>query len=946
MLFDEINAYKKFGVSPVIPDYITENLKFELYTWQRESLENFLINENARNQRKENGEKLPPNHLMFNMATGSGKTLVMAALILYYYKTYKITNFIFFVNQNAILGKTQDNFINKSHTKYLFKENVIIDGKQIRIKEVEQFSSSTDDIQIKFTTIQKLHNDIYKESENSLLLSDLQKRNLVLLGDEAHHLNATTTKKSKDGIFAESDDIALVGELSDSAKDEDIERSWETTICHHILNKGKKTYDSQNRNVLLEFTATVPETEEIQKKYEDKIITKFDLKEFVNAGCTKHIRLIRSNLRLKERVLQALVLNWYRYAIALKHDIPNFKPVILFRSKTIEDSKRDFFGFIKLCENIKANDFEFIKSYSRYIENGGAIPESYDGNKQIFANVLSFMKQNKITNSKLADYVRDNFTARNCIITNSKDGTKTKEKTTPEIDRLLNSLEDIHNHVRAVFTVQRLTEGWDVLNLYDIVRLYEGRDTDTKKKKAGSHTTSEVQLIGRGVRYYPFTAKEYPDKPRNRRKFDDDLQNELRVLEEFYFHSDNDHRYISELSDALKKHKLIDDSREEKKFKIKNEFKDDFKKMYLLCNKKVDNENRRLKTLPEDFKNLSFVYSFETKISRIKNVNMNGDDEDIGSVKETGALTQDFHIKDFIDTLNMRNIVYKALHSLTSDEFSYYSFENIKERFNVTGIQDFLEFINPIPIELIFKDNHNIKNEEPSELLEMLIQFFMYTQSELEKYDNPYRGTDFTLVPFENCFEWETSKLIDTTSPDYAANRQFEEKCKRMDWYAMDAFWGTSEERNLVDYIFNNSTSIMQKYDKFCLLRNEEVYKIYDFKTGEGFQPDFLLLLHGKDGDNAYYQVFVEPKGEHLLEKNAWKEEFLLEISKKYGIEKPFIQQADKYILYGLPFFNTADDEKERKFKQSFKDTLEIEINNQSFSCEEESELDVAENPK
>ena len=102
-----------------------------------------------------------------------------------------------------------------------------------------------------------------------------------------------------------------------------------------------------------------------------------------------------------------------------------------------------------------------------------------------------------------------------------------------------------NNHIRAIFTVQRLTEGWDVLNLYDIVRLYEGRDMDFHNKKAGNSTTSEVQLIGRGVRYYPFS---YKDKTKNRRKFDDDLQNELRVLEEFYFHSDEDHRYISELS--------------------------------------------------------------------------------------------------------------------------------------------------------------------------------------------------------------------------------------------------------------------------------------------------------------------------------------------------------------------------------------------------------------
>ncbi len=36
----------------------------------------------------------------------------------------------------------------------------------------------------------------------------------------------------------------------------------------------------------------------------------------------------------------------------------------------------------------------------------------------------------------------------------------------------LNTLEDENNPVRAVFAVQKLNEGWDVLNLLDIVRLY------------------------------------------------------------------------------------------------------------------------------------------------------------------------------------------------------------------------------------------------------------------------------------------------------------------------------------------------------------------------------------------------------------------------------------------------------------------------------------------
>ncbi len=261
MLFEDIESKKEILDEEQynIPSYITENLRYPLYEWQRKALENFLVNEITREKKKSKGEKQNPNHLMFNMATGSGKTLVMAALILYYYKQ-GFRNFIFFVNQNAILGKTQANFINSSHNKYLFKENIVIDGKRICIREVDVFSNSSDDIQIKFTTIQKLHNDIYKESENALLLSDLQKRDLILIGDEAHHLNASTAKKKKEQTEIETP--SFIGELKDSAKDDDIEKSWETTICNYILGKKGKDGVSyaaeQNRNALLEFTATIP----------------------------------------------------------------------------------------------------------------------------------------------------------------------------------------------------------------------------------------------------------------------------------------------------------------------------------------------------------------------------------------------------------------------------------------------------------------------------------------------------------------------------------------------------------------------------------------------------------------------------------------------------------------------------------------------------------------
>ena len=58
------------------------------------------------------------------MATGSGKTIIMAGLILYLYeKGYR--NFLFLVNLENIINKTKDNFLNNQSTKYLFNDNIV-----------------------------------------------------------------------------------------------------------------------------------------------------------------------------------------------------------------------------------------------------------------------------------------------------------------------------------------------------------------------------------------------------------------------------------------------------------------------------------------------------------------------------------------------------------------------------------------------------------------------------------------------------------------------------------------------------------------------------------------------------------------------------------------------------------------------------------------------------
>jgi type III restriction enzyme len=112
------------------------------------------------------------------------------------------------------------------------------------------------------------------------------------------------------------------------------------------------------------------------------------------------------------------------------------------------------------------------------------------------------------------------------------------------------------------------------------------------------------------------------------------------------------------------------------------------------------------------------------------------------------------------------------------------------------------------------------------------------------------------------------------------------------------------------------------------LLRNEEVYKIYDFDKGRGFYPDFLLFLKDKNQSNMQYQIFIEPKGNEFLGedntfkggKEGWKEIFLEQISAKYGNNEILKAENKKYKLIGLPFFNKDHN---NAFKAKYQEIVE-----------------------
>lgn len=885
----EKKAVKKHNPEIIkMPDFVLNNLKYSLFDWQTEALENFLYFDRTSEFEDFPELKNKPTHLLFNMATGSGKTMMMAALILYYFeKGYR--HFLFFVNQNNIVDKTENNFVDGSHNKYLFQPKILQGDQVIPVQKVETFSQNPQGIEIKFTSIQKLYNDIHTERENQTTLADLLHLDLVMLGDEAHHLNAQTKK----GKQAELD---LNTELKGSASSDEIERKgWEHMVLTLLLNKKGQP----SKNVLLEFTATLPENEEVAKKYADKIITKFALKSFLQAGYTKEINLISSQMAKKERVLHALFFAWYRHQIALKYGIANFKPVMLFRSKTINDSREDYLQFLQWAAEIRAEDFDFLTALSAQLTDGDNANQQ---GKTRTETALRFMQENELSMAHLANWVSENYQAHNVIITNSQTNQTKKEKTDADTEKLLNNLEAANNPIRAIFTVDRLTEGWDVLNLFDIVRLYEGQNGGGSNQKAGktaAATVSEKQLIGRGVRYFPF---DFEDKQPNKRKFDG-VEHELKILEElFYYTFDEQSRYISELKNELRKDGYIPDSSDKikVKFALKPELaqNETFKNLLIWVNKKIPNPNAKANNA-DSLRALNPVLTLNVHRNTLLQETQFQSDETAEKVKSLGVAENN------TKTLTIgeigRHIFDKALHIKGKNDNSLFHFDRLQKKLSLKSRRELqTTLLKDWTVEFLGLDGYRTLCAEDK--LNACLLALDRAEQHLNQMDTPFIGTK-TFTPKKL---WD---IFGQPKEKWVAKNLVKQDVATHDWYAIDHFAGDNLEADLVNFIAKRIGDLDSKYDVH-LLRNEEVLKLINFNDGAGFMPDFILLLKEKSTstmngvkDFLHYQIFIEPKGEHLVEKDQWKADFLKAITEEYGSTTILQQDTPHYRLIGLPFY-------------------------------------------
>ncbi|GAA7245613.1 DEAD/DEAH box helicase family protein [Helicobacter pylori] len=776
---------------------------------------------------------------MFEMATGSGKTLVMAGLILECYKQ-GYQNFIFFVNSTSILEKTKLNFTDSVSSKYLFSENITINDENTEIKSINNLNESqASAINIYFSTIQGLFSLFTKAKENAISIEDLKDQKLVFLADEAHHLNTETKKK-----------------LSDAESSE--KHNWESVV--------KLALEQNKDNLLLEFSATIPNEKSVKDKYENLKVIAYTLKEFSEDKFCKNIySLSYENKESETRFLGACVSSLYKELLAQHHNIENFKPCILFKSERIEDSKENQERFNAFLENLSPLDLENFFNHSR---------------NDFFKDAKNFFDKQHYT-PNLAALLQTKFKKSVQINTNN-------EKELEKSMLLLNSLEDRQNPKRVIFSVDKLNEGWDVLNLFDIVRL--------KNKASQKDTTKDAQLIGRGARYYPFSYNDL--KPNQiefyQRKFD--LFNPLSVLERLDYHAIYDSEFIAKLNNELQVLGLgfVNEKQTIPLTPTKN------LKCYYASNTKNKNKNLFNKdyTDPVKVKLQSLhvpLFAFGVREKKV-------------DFKEENKGDKTYYISHTLDKIPI-NYFLKALNLKNLD------FKTLKKAFKKHAFNNKVGFIERYISQLETNFHKNQKFDDNKILLKLAVYIIENLKDTLLKEQDKYDVSALELKEFETHNRSLSASELEKDIPLY-------EWLLFKDMRKLDS----DLERDFLDFINDHKEVLDKKFKEWCVLRNDHFTELKVFCNIEnspyyvqGFEPDFILFAQTHSDEFLGFTCYMEAKGEHLGHSNAWKEEFL------EMLENAALKSHNKKLdLKGLPFFmlknRVANSEFTTAFNQIFKD--------------------------
>lgn len=834
----------------VYPDYIKHNLKHQLRDYQKQSLYNLNYTQ------KDDHVASRFNQLLFHMATGSGKTDVMAADILYFYHEFGYQNFLFVVNTNAVIAKTRENMLNVQSPKYLFSQPLSIDGETIELREVTRFPTNIEPgvIYLRLTTIQTLANELNTPRENGLTYGDLEKQKLIILADEAHHFSAGTKSKA-----------------------DQKNKAWE-----YVLDRIRQ---ANKANRQLEFTATIDLNNEfIYEKYRDKIIFQYDLKEFQNAGYSKKIARLQANADDNEKMLNAVLLSQYRKRMAIQAGVKDFKPVILFKSNKIAVSKAARDQFLMMMDRLTAEDLVQFIAKQLQTTQSSTLRQAYTYYQTVDMGSLVRELQRDF---QPLNTINVNDTSSNGILGDLNDL------------RNLNTLEEPSNPFRAIFAVAKLSEGWDVLNLYDIVRIGEQPITSTQ-------TNSEAQLIGRGARYNPFV---YEDATSFTRRFDHSTP-ELQILESLHYHTINDKKYIDNLTKSFEAMQLqVED---DKDFDIlTTTVKKSFKKSDVYQYGKLYYND--VEDVPESEYNGLAKYG--VPVAELPTVNI-----ETATLETTAFDTQN------VAGMNETRLVKidEALVKKSMARNPFFRFNTMKKYMpTLNSISEFMyeaQWLGQIKeIQATVSTGSDAVLSRETQLL-VVEKYLAYIQRMLIMNYKRQRGTNkFIGLPIKDAVQ-DYQKRVPVNYSDAGVHELIQTyDYKKAPWFVYNEAIVDKLERSLIELIQGYVEELQNKYKDVYLIRSDErntKLKLHEF-AGDvshyaGFLPDFVLYLAN---ESYIYQVYIEPKGTQLLDQDQWKEDLLTSISPE---SVDVIGENDQVKLYGVKLYVSGDTRKVRDSIKKF----------------------------
>ncbi|WP_029513348.1 DEAD/DEAH box helicase family protein [Mycoplasmopsis primatum] len=334
-------GYKGTDFFDELPRIIPSNLspKFKLREYQKHAIKSFIWYFKSNKNRAI--------HNIFNMQTGSGKTVVIASLILYLWEQ-GYENFVIYADNKNRSLKLKKTLLDNKSKNYLFSSKIDFYGKNINTIEVNDFNNKSKDIKFKFIT--NIDNNINLIDKNSKM------------------------------VF-----ISYDNELIDQ----------NNPIFKNFLT-------SHQSNLLLEFTNNLDlEDPVIRNNHAEKIIFNYDLPKFRKSLYMKAFNYVNLKADIWQKALSVMVISEYRKNLFRELGLLR-KPAVMFIFNNENELKNFYSCFFNKILKIKKDDINKLSNLN--IDELNNALNYFKLKDSSFKSLINAIKRNFTTNNTLIDF--------------------------------------------------------------------------------------------------------------------------------------------------------------------------------------------------------------------------------------------------------------------------------------------------------------------------------------------------------------------------------------------------------------------------------------------------------------------------------------------------------------------------------------------------------------